>query len=284
MPDPQDPVVSSRHLRASLRAAREGRGLTRQQVGDVLDWSLSKVARIEDGKVKVSITDLRALLGLYGVTDRETIARLEGLSRSTKGPVYYEDYKNALDPGFRAYLSYERSASHIEGSHLAVPGLLQTENYTRAILKGLGSTHTQERSELRAKRQAALLSDEGPTIHYIVGEETLRRQVGGTTVMREQLAKLQHDMERPRISLGIVPFSAGAYPSMFESFTLVRSPEWNEDVLFRETTVQTVTDREDAALIAGYRTRFDRLREMSLSDVDARELIDTLIKELRHAG
>jgi transcriptional regulator with XRE-family HTH domain len=283
MPNSQDPVVSSRHLRADLRAARESSGFTRQQVGDALDWSLSKVSRIEDGNVRVSITDLRALLGLYGITDHERIAALEGLSRSTRGPAYYEEYKEALDPDFRAYLSYEQSASHITGSHLAVPGLLQTEDYTQAILAGLGATHTQARRKLRAIRQAMLLVDDGPSIHYIVGEETLRRQVGGHTVMRDQLTKLQRDLERPNVTLGIIPLTAGAYPSMFESFTLLRSPEWDEDVLFRESTARTVTDREDRALIAGYRGRLDRLREMSLPDGDARELMDNLIKDLRHA-
>ncbi|MGD0554341.1 MAG: helix-turn-helix transcriptional regulator [Streptosporangiaceae bacterium] len=267
-----------------MREAREGLGLTRQQVADALDWSLSKVARIEDGKVRVSTTDLRALLGLYRITDPERTARLESLSRNTRGSAYYDEHKNALDPGFRAYLSYERSASHIMGFHLAVPGLFQTEGYTKAILKGLGSTHAAERRELRTKRLAMLLDDDGPAIHYIVGEESLRRQVGGSAVMGEQLAKLQDDMRRPKISLGIIPLAAGAYPSMFESFTLLRSPEWNEDVLFRETTVKTVTDREDPDLIAGYRGRFDVMREMSLQDKEAKDLIDTLIKELRHSA
>jgi transcriptional regulator with XRE-family HTH domain len=280
MPAQQDPVLSRRHLRNSLREARDKRGLTQQQVAGALDWSLSKVVRIENGAVGVSTTDLRALLGLYGISDKAQTDRLEELARSGRGRPYYDKYEHALDAGFRSYLSYERSASDISGFHLVVPGLLQTEDYTTALLEANGASHADERQKLRLERQEMLVPD-GPRIHYIVDEGALHRQVGGPGVMRNQLRKLRSVLEQPKISFRIIPFAAGAYPSMLESFTILHSPEWDEDVLFRETTLQTVTNREDQELVAGYRVRFDLLHGMSLPRERVRALLDTLISDLR---
>jgi transcriptional regulator with XRE-family HTH domain len=276
----EDPLLSRKRLRISLRHWREQRALTQEQVAEALDWSQSKVVRIESGKVRVSATDVRALLGLYKVSDHDEVARLVELARVARRRAWYRDYEHALDRDYDDYLSYESSALAIETfQQLLVPGLLQTEGYARAIMAANGATYSRERVELRLKRQAMLASEDGPSFRCVIDEAALHRQVGGPGVMREQLIRLR-DAAGPKISVGIIPFTAGAHSSMSEPFTLLTLDPAEDDVLFRETTTRTVTNREDAGLVAGYRRRFESLRVMAVEHEQASLLIDTVIQGL----
>ena len=276
----EDPLLSRKRLRISLRHWRDQRGLTQEQVAEALDWSTSKVVRIELGKVRVSATDVRALLTLYQVSGQEEIGRLVELARVARRRPWYRDYEHSLDPGYGEYLSYESSAVRIETfQHLIVPGLLQTEGYAQAIMAANGARYSAERVKLRLMRQAMLEREDSPSFHCVIDEAALHRQVGGPAVMREQLIRLQH-AAGPKISVGIIPFTAGAHPSMSEPFTLLTLDPAEEDILFREATTRTVTNREDAGLVAGYRRRFDSLRAMAVEHEQASVLIDTVIQGL----
>jgi transcriptional regulator with XRE-family HTH domain len=276
----EDPLLSRKRLRVSLRHWREQRALTQEQVAEALDWSQSKVVRIESGKVRVSATDVRALLTLYQVSDQDEAGRLVELARIARRQPWYRDYEHALDRDYDEYLSYESSAAVIETfQHLIVPGLLQTEGYARAIMAANGAMYSAERVKLRLMRQAMLAREDGPSFRCVIDEAALHRQVGGPIIMREQLIKLR-DASGPRISVGIIPFTAGAHPSMSEAFTLLTLDPEEEDVLFRETATRTVTSRQDADLVADYRRRFEDLRAMVLEREQASLLIDSVIKGL----
>lgn len=276
----EDPLLARKRLRISLRQWREQRALTQKQVADALDWSMSKVVRIEKGTVRVSITDVRALLTLFKVSDADEVGRLVELARVARRRAWFRDYQHALDRDFNDYLSYESSAVAIETFRsLLVPGLLQTEGYARAVMEANGATHPEERLALRLRRQAMLEREDGPSLRCVIDEAALHRQVGGSTIMREQLIRLR-DAARPKISVGIIPFTAGAHPSMSESFTLLTLDPGEEDVLFREAATRTVTNREDGDLVAGYRRRFESLHKMAVGYEQARLLIDALIQRL----
>jgi transcriptional regulator with XRE-family HTH domain len=276
----EDPLLARKRLRISVRQWRESRELTQKQVADALEWSVSKVVRIESGAVRVSTTDLRALLALYQVSEETEVARLVDLARAARRPGWYRKYENALDRDFAEYLSYESSAETIATFQpLLVPGLLQTQDYARAVFTVNRSSHVEERLWLRRERQAMLGRDDGPFLQCVIDEAALHRRVGGPAVMREQLIRLGEAIG-PRISLGIIPFTAGAHPSMMEPFTILRLGTGEEDILFREAATRTVTDREDHDLVAGYLRRFERLREMSVEGDRARMLIDTVIQGL----
>jgi len=275
----EDPLLSRKRLRISLRHWRDQRGLTQEQVAEALDWSQSKVVRIESGRVRVSATDVRALLGLYQVSDQDEVVRLVELARVARRRAWYRDYEHALDRDYDDYLSYESSALAIETfQHLLVPGLLQTEGYARAIMAANGATYSEERVELRLRRQAMLARENGPSLCCVIDEAALHRQVGGPAIMREQLIRLR-EAAGPKISVGIIPFTGGAHPSMSEPFTLL-TLDPTEDVLSREWTTRTVTDREDADRVAGYRRRFEGLRAMAVQHEKARLLIDTVLQGL----
>jgi transcriptional regulator with XRE-family HTH domain len=279
-----NPLGAGRYLSGSLRAAREAYGLTQDQVADRLYWSLSKVVRIENGTVGLSVTDLQALLRLFNVTDPEKVAKLVDAAKVAKRRPWRK-YANALDAGFDLYLSYEGVASAIMTFEtLTVPGLLQTEDYARAIFEANKSPHVAERLELRKERQSLLAHADPPTLICVIDEAALHRQVGGPSVMHDQLVGLRAAAERDAISVEVIPYSAGAYRSMIESFTLLHAERWDEDVLFREGSLRTVTEHEDHGLIAQYRARFDLLREVSLREEAASALIGTVISELRDAA
>jgi transcriptional regulator with XRE-family HTH domain len=281
----EDPAGARRYLSSGLRAFREKAGLTQEEVAASLYWSLSKVVRLESGAVSLQVTDLLALLGLYKVSDVVTVAKLTDAAQVSRKRPRHRKYPNALEPGFDSYLSYECSASKIMTFQtLTIPGLLQTEAYTRAILTANRAPHVTERIKLRQERQSLLQRANPPEFFCVIDEAALHRQVGGPTVMHDQLVHLQAAAESDMIAIEVIPYSAGAYQSMIESFTLLRSPRWDEDVLFREGTRQTVTEHEDHDLIAKYRALFDRLREVSLKQEVASSLIGAVIRELADAA
>jgi transcriptional regulator with XRE-family HTH domain len=280
MSSDEDPLLARKRLRISLRFWREQLPLTQKQVAEALEWSMSKVVRIESGDVRVSVTDLGALLTLYGVSGEDEIARLSGLARAARRRPWYREYQNVLDPGFDEYLGYESSAAVIETFHtLLVPGLLQTADYARAVMAGNGAEDADARVALRLGRQVILRQPAGPSLHCLIDEAALHRQVGGPAVMREQLLRLR-DEPGPGVSIGIIPFTAGAHASMSQSFTLLAlDPEG--EVLFQESAARTVTTREDTGLVAGYRGRFERLRAVAVRGGQVRRLIDAAILGLR---
>jgi Domain of unknown function (DUF5753) len=245
---------------------------------------MSKVVRIETGTVGVSTTDLRALLGLYGLADEEKTHTLIDMARVARRRPWYARYDHARDAGFTAFLGYEGTASEVrEFQPLTIPGVLQTEDYATAIIEANLASHAEERRELRLKRQKMLLRQDGPFLRYVLDESALRRQVGGRVVMLDQLGSLADAAGRPRVSVQVIPLTAGAHASMTESFMILHSDEWNEDVLFRETALQTVTDRDAHEVVANYLMRFDLLRDVALDEEQTLVLIDTLIEDMQRA-
>jgi transcriptional regulator with XRE-family HTH domain len=175
----QDPLLSRHRLRVSLRWWREQRGLTQQQVAEALEWSKAKVVRIESGAVRVSATDVRALLTLYGASDDEADS-LVTLARAARRRTWYQDYATALDRDYDFYLSYESLAVAIDTFHfLLIPGLLQTEEYARAVMRANEAEDAEQRIALRLERQVRLIREDGPSLRCVIDEAALYRRVGG---------------------------------------------------------------------------------------------------------
>jgi transcriptional regulator with XRE-family HTH domain len=284
MPTYQDPSFYRRRVREALRKAREQAGLTQREAATALDWSMSKLVRIEAGSVGVSTTDLKALLALYGMNDKSSIDELVDMTRASKERPWFSKYQSVLSPAFAQYLGYESSASVIRGFQpLTIPGLLQTDDYARAILEASRVGQIDERIELRMARQELLEREDRPEIFYALDEAALHRNVGGVAVMRSQLRHLKEVGSESGIAIRIVPFSAGAHPSMKGSFTILEFADWDEDALYLETAGGSVTSREDQKLVAEYRESFELLTDMSLDKQESIELIESLIDGLRNS-
>jgi transcriptional regulator with XRE-family HTH domain len=284
MPTHHDPSFYRRRVREALRRAREGAGLTQRDAARDLDWSMSKLVRIEAGSVGVAVTDLRAMLALYGIENADQVNELIEMTRASKERPWFSKYEKVLSPAFAQYLGYESSASVIRGFQpLTVPGLLQTDDYARAVIEVSRVDQVDERVELRTTRQELLERPDRPEIYYVLDEAALHRTIGGVAVMRSQLRHLRDLSMQPRLSVRIIPFSAGAHSSMKGSFTILEFADWDEDVLYLETAGGSVTSREDQKLIADYRENFELLTEMALEDQESADLIEEQINRLLNA-
>lgn len=280
----QDPTVQRRRLRDELRRARDAAGLRQADVAHAMDWSPSKLIRIERGDVNVSTNDLKALLNHYGVKDKMRVNGLLELARSARGASFYDQYADQLKPGFKEYLAYEASASVTrQYQSIIIPGLLQTEEYARGLFAGYGTVDPEAADKgwaVRQHRQAVHERDTPPEMLFVLDEATLRRHVGGGPAMRKQLQRLKEYAAEPHISLQIIPFTRGAHPGIQGSFMLLEFADPNLADLLHLEGINSTTIREDTDQIARYLDRFAQLQTLALSPDESVDFLDLLREEL----
>jgi len=280
----QDPTVQRRRLRLELRRARDAAGLRQADVARAMDWSPSKLIRIERGDVSVSTNDLKALLNHYGVKDKSQVNGVLDLARSARGASFYDQYTDWMKPGFKEYLAYEASASVIrQYDPVLIPGLLQTEEYGRALSEDMGRLDPEGVDKswaVRQHRQELHDRENPPDMLFVVDEAALQRHVGGGHVMSHQLERLKALAAEPHISLQILPFTRGAHPGMAGNFILLEFADPNLDDLVHLESINQITIRDDAQLLARYLDRFSQLQELTLPPDESDALLEKLIDEM----
>lgn len=279
-----DPSVRRRKLGNAVRTLREARGLTQRQVAEELDWSLSKIIRVEAGAHGISVTDLDALLKLYEATDSDRVEELREAARQSRDQPWWHGYRDLVSPQFARYLSYEDDAKsfRISHSHL-IPGLLHTSAYAEALLQVHSSDDRVRRiGELRARRQEHTLGQPGITHDFIVAEAALHQEIGGPRVLREQLQHLLKVGRKPDITIRVVPFSAGAHPGLRGPFNLIALQETDEEILYREgiTGDRITRGDDDPEKIAMYSTYFEELCGQALPGGRGEDLLREQIERL----
>ena len=278
----ETPEVMRRRLRMALRQLRDATGLTQKDAAAALDWSPSKIIRIEQGVVGITPIDLRALLEVYKTTDEKQVSELVELARSSRKQSWRE-YRDLFSPAALALFGNEGAAKIIyKYEPTFVPGILQTEEYAKALLTGLG--HNEDETErlvsARLERQELLDSDSPPELQFILGEAAVSRAVGGPSVMRRQLERLKSLATRPGISLQVLLFSQGAHPRMGEAITILQFADKTlDDLLYLENAGGTSVSRDDPDLIANYRRDFLALQEMATESDDFAKVIDGVLTE-----
>jgi transcriptional regulator with XRE-family HTH domain len=246
-----DPTVHRRRLRSELRRAREAAGFSQRDVAKAMDWSLSKLLRIETGSVSITTNDLKVLLAHYGISDQARVdALLEG-ARASRERSWWSVYRDVASPEHLTYLGFESSASLIRNFEpLLVPGLLQTDEYAREVItaiEGPDPVKVDALVDLRIRRQELLARSEPPGLHFILDEAVIRRVVGGPDLMRGQLRYLKEMAARPNIAIRIVPFRAGMYPRLRVPFVIIEFPDpEDEDVLIVENPAGSMIIRESS--------------------------------------
>jgi DNA-binding XRE family transcriptional regulator len=234
------PTVRRMLLGAKLRQLRIEAGISREDAGEAIRASAWKILRLENGQVGFKERDIIDLLRSYGVADPDQIDTFLALAREANEPGWWTPYSDLLPQWFRAYLDLEAVAAQIRTYEaLFVPGLLQTEEYMRALIRGtLGGTRPEEierRVQFRLARQRLLTRPDPPRLWVVIDEAALRRQVGGTQVLRAQIERLIEIASLPRASLQVLPFSAGAHPAMVGAFSILRFAEQGlPDVVYIE--------------------------------------------------
>ena len=182
MNDGVSPMLMCRRLRTELRTARLKSNLTQDQVAKAMEWSLSKMNRIEQAKSRISINDLRALLLLYGIKDKQQAEELLALPRvSQQTPWWRRRYGDVAPEVLLELIDYESAASAIsQFETMFVPGILQTEEYASAVLQVFydEKSSAERLAELRTTRRGLLTSENAPQFYFIMDESALCRVVG----------------------------------------------------------------------------------------------------------
>jgi hypothetical protein len=260
--------------------------LTQEQVAVALDWSLSKIIRIETGAVGISTTDLMALVRHYKIADADRANDLVALARAARQPSWWSKYRDSLGPRTTQFIEFEEAAYVIRGfESLVIPGLLQTEEYTHAVIGKLGDNITRDiieaRVEARATRQKILERASPPLFFSILDEAAIRRLIGEKAIVQQQIARLISMARKPNVTIEIVPFSAGLHRGMIEPFTILEFPDAaDSDVLYLEGTREAVISQDEAGQISLYREIFEQLRKISLGPQGSLTYLAQLVEEL----
>src|SRR6266545_4708697 len=275
------PTVRRRRLASELRRLREAAQLTIDEVGEKLECSASKISRIETGHVGVTPRDVRDMLEVYGVDDDERDALVQ-LAREARKKGWWHAYNEVFTGAFVG-LEAEASSLHTFQA-LLVPGLLQTEDYMRAVIKAIrpdhGDDEVKKRVAARVTRQNLLTDAVPPEYWAIIDEAVLYRVVGGAAIMRAQLLRLLEVSDLPHVTLQVVPFAAGAHAGMESPFLILGFPEpADPDVVYVENTT-TGSYLEEPSDVYRYTLMFDHLRATALNPADTllmvREAADRL--------
>jgi transcriptional regulator with XRE-family HTH domain len=202
-----------------LRADRRG-----ADVVALLGWSESKLSRIETARTGITESDLDRLLAAYGVRAEDRV-RLSDLARRGRARAWWTQYRSSVPDPYDEYVALEAEAVAMsEWECQVVPGLLQTDEYARAVIEvgaDISDPETiQRRLALRMARQAVLTREPPPRLSVVVDESVLRREVGGREVLDRQLQHLFDASHRSDVELLVLPFDAGAHAALTESFVI----------------------------------------------------------------
>ena len=270
MPVGGKPTVRSRRVGTELRRLREAAGVTTAQAAELLSCSPAKISRIENGIVSVRVVDLRLLLDRYGDQDQEHRAYLERLARESNKRGWWQDYDDTIPPYYADFIGLETDASYIKTWEATiVPGLLQTPEYARAVMLANPAMISPDKLEnfisIRHERQARLEQGTDVRLDAVIWEAALITTVGSDEVQRGQLGRLLELMDRPNISVQVLPLEAGDKASMSGSFVMFSfGRERSVSTVFVENLTSSQYLERDQEL-RGYTLVFDALRSAALS-------------------
>lgn len=282
------PLVERRRLRAELKQARLDVDLTQEAVAEQMDWSLSKLIRIETGAVGISTNDLTALLRLYNVKDPKRVRALVAQAKEARKQTWWSKYRAVLPPTYFQYIEFEMSASIIRSYEtLVIPGLLQTEEYATAITQrnrfNPDPKTVKALVEVRMRRQELLLdSPSPPLLFFVLDEAIIHRLVGDQDLRRSQVEKLIRMADRPEVMIEIVPFSTGIHRGIIEDFNILEFGGTDDnDVLYFEGARLASFSRDEADEIVLYRELFEEMRNLSLGPKGTRDYLIEVADTIR---
>jgi transcriptional regulator with XRE-family HTH domain len=275
-------------LRSELVRLRKQSGLTQEQVAEGLEWSPSKLIRVEGGRSSITKVDLDALLTRYGVTSESTRERLQALNRGAREKAWWDDYRDGVAEPYLRYVGFEAGASFIrQYESVFVPGTLQTPEYAEAVTVGLADpVRIASLVGIRLRRQAELAQRSAPPRrYYVMDEAVIRRHVGiskDPAIMPNQLRSIADIAEQDDlVTVRVIPFARGAHRGLLGPFTLLEFDGGLPDVLYidagRGEFASMVTGGD---AVADYRDDFEALLEDALSADKTIERLRSVAEEL----
>jgi transcriptional regulator with XRE-family HTH domain len=273
VPEVHSPTVRRRELGALLRALRNEKGMTVEQVADQLLCSPSKVSRMETGRSLATPRDVRDLCDLYKVTDESERDRMMDLAKESRQQAWWQSY----DLAYATYAGLEAEAVGISAFQSSVVhGLLHTADYARAnhesSMPRLSPDQIDLQIEAKLTRQRILTRSLPPHFAVVLDESALHRMVGGRRVMAAQLTKLLEMSALPNVKVQILPYETGAHPALESNFTILELPDQAPDVVFVEGMIgSTYLERDED--LKRYREIFSKLQSIAANPKDSAELI-----------
>jgi hypothetical protein len=279
-----DPTVLKILLGAQLRKLRDAAGVSRDDAGYHIRASGSKISRLELGRVSFKERDVADLLDLYGVTggQREQLIQLTHEANATP---WWQKYREVVPDWFQVYVGLEEAAALIRIYEVQfVPGLLQTEDYARAVVMqgapNLSPEEIDSRVAVRLGRQKLFARDNPPRLWAIVDEAALRRPIGGRDVLAGQVNRLIAATAEPSITLQVMPFKHGGHAAEGGAVTIMRFPEADlPDMVYMEylTGAHYIDKPEDVEVYAAV---MERLSVAGTSPEKTRDILGDILKDL----
>lgn len=288
MPNDQGPTVQSAVLRAELVRLRKERGLTQEQVAVSLEWSASKLIRVEGGRSSITKVDLDALLRQYGLTSESQRERLETLNRGARLPAWWDAYRADISPTYLRYVGYEAGAAFIrQFPGTVVPGLLQTREYAEELTaSSVEPVRVGSVVNVRLQRQAELAERANPPRqYYVLDEAVIRRHVGVRKDPAIMPNQLRHIVDRARadslITVRVIPFDKGEHAGLSGPFTLLEFDGALPDILYLDAGRSEIVMINDSELqVADYASDFEALVELALPADESLEFIQGAAEDM----
>jgi transcriptional regulator with XRE-family HTH domain len=272
-------------LGAHLRRLREASRITPAEAGEAIRATHSKISRLERGRSGAKQRDVADLLTLYGVTDEAEREAMLSLARQASTPGWWQQYSDILPRWFELYVGLERAASTIRTYEVQfVHGLLQTEDYARAVILIANSQASKEeidrRVSVRMKRQQLLTQPDAPELWTVLDEAVLRRPQAGPEVMRAQLEHLLDMADLPNVTVQVVPFDAGPHAAAGGPFTILRFPEPDLPDLVYLEQLDSATYLDHPDQVNNYLAIMDRLCLQAETGPASKDMLRALLKQI----
>lgn len=295
MAEEVSPIIARRIVRLALRDARDRAKLTQPQVAEAMEWSLSKVIRIENGDVSIAPNDLRPLLAFLNVKDRATVTELLELAkiarRRQRGEWHQQPgTREHLTDGMLRLIEYEAEAVEIRYYQIYyMPGPLQIPAYAWANLANydeddIPSETRRQRAEARERRREVVLSrlGNGLSIFALLDQSVFLRSLGGPEVFLDQLRELNDLATAEKIKIRMIPFKTKYVMTNNATFDLITlktgKPDERSEVLYRETGLQDEIVEDQS--VRRHHERFDKIWNASATEEETVEFVRSRIKEL----
>lgn len=283
MPPRSAPTERQRRLGAELRRMRVAAGMKTEYAAGLLGVPCTNVPNMESGRSGISADRVRTLASNYGCADGEFVEALAAMAAGRdKG--WWEAYRGQLPDGFLDIAELEWHSTRLRiAVTVHLPGLIQTEEHSRAVFKAvippLSVSDIDVRVAHRVDRQQVLDRPEPSDLDVILHEAALRMEFGGPAVARRQLEHLLHVSERETVTVRVIPFKAGGFPGAGQSVVYAESDVPRLDTVELDSThgpefIDTETQ------LRKYRAQLDAAASVALAPKASRDFIRTLADDL----
>jgi transcriptional regulator with XRE-family HTH domain len=284
-------TVPRRQLGRHLRELRNQQRLTVKAAAESLEWSETKIWRIETGQSSLRSLDVEAMCRIYDASPELTKA-LMGLAKETKAKGWWESYGEVVPPGFNLYIGLEQAASEVCNYEPdLIPGLFQTHEYADAVIRhhcsDLDDEEIDRRVRVRLERQALVRRTTSPlSLRLVMAESVLRQPVGGREAMLRQFDRITEMADLPTVSLRVMPFGVGMHDGLVTgSFVLLRFPRNGDGVDSEPPTVYADGFTGSLYLdkpheVERYSEAFERIWRTALDEQRSLQIIQQVAEEL----